>query len=132
MNVAASPSASSFPGLSPLQLAQRFCVGLWNESCPARSLPISLHCPAASGALCKLPVPTGVLSILRGRTSPPLSQAPVPKRLVIASLASPLSHPVPWSGGKGPRWLGKERGVAVIITEQEAARPLRRRWVCIK
>ena len=69
---------------------------------PSHPLPIRPHCPAASGELCKLPAPKGSLSILGEKPSAPLLQAPVPKRLVIASSALPRGLPSAWEWRKKP------------------------------
>ena len=77
---------------------------------PSHPLPIRPHCPAASGALCKLPAPKGSLSILGEKPSAPPLQAPVPKRLVIASSALPLGLPSAWEWRKKPQMAGAGLG----------------------
>ena len=90
---------------------------------PPTPLPIRPHCPAASGAHYKLPAPKGSVSILGEKPSAPPSQAPVPKRLVIASSAFPPGGPVPGSGGKSPRWLWGGGGEGQRLSSRKRAWP---------
>lgn len=75
---------------------------------PCQSDPIVLR-HLESSANCQ-PRPRGSLSILGEKPSAPLLQAPVPKRLVIASSALLRGLPSAWEWRKKPQMAGAAWG----------------------